>query len=111
MPIIFEPEDLRVIKKNRARVAVLANSAMLGTNALQVERIDLKESAKTSLFEAVDGERFIYVIRGTGQADIGQEKYPLRSESVLWLEREDTFLLEAGSDGLEVLLCHAPASE
>jgi quercetin dioxygenase-like cupin family protein len=111
MPTIFEPKDLRAIKKNSASVAMLANSATLGTNALQVERIELKEAAKTSLYEATDAERFIYVIRGTGQANLGQQQYPLEPESVLWFEKEDTFFLEAGADGLEVLLCQAPAGE
>jgi len=35
---------------------------------------------------------------------------PLNAESVLWLEKKESFHLEAGSDGLEVLLCQAPAS-
>ncbi len=111
MPTIFEPNDMPVIKKNGANIAVLANKDMLRTNALQVERIELEAAAKTSTFEAVEAERFVYVIHGNGQASVGEQKYPLEAESVLWLEKDDTFYLEASADGLEVLLCHAPASK
>lgn len=111
MPIVFEPKDLKIIKKNGASVAVLADYSKLGTNALQVERIELKNTAKTSAYEAKDAERFIYVIRGKGQACVGDQNYPLGSESVLWLDKEDTFHLEASEEGLEVLLCQAPASD
>lgn len=111
MPNILEPKDMRAIKKNGGKVAVLADYATLGTNALQVERIEIQESARTDLFEAVEAERFIYVIRGSGQARIGQDQYRLAPESVLWLEKHDEFLLEGGKGGLEVLLCRAPAGE
>ncbi|HEX9837990.1 MAG TPA: hypothetical protein VGA72_01515 [Anaerolineales bacterium] len=110
MPTIFEPKDVPVTKKNGTRIAELANSAMLGTNALQVERIELEAEAKTSLFEAVDAERFVYVIRGSGQAYVGEQAFHLDAESLLWLGKDDTFYLEASADRLEVLLCHAPAS-
>lgn len=111
MPTIFEPKDVPVTKKNGTRITELANGAMLGTNALQVERIELEAEAKTSLFEAADAERFVYVIRGKGQASVGEQEYQLEAESVIWLEKADTFYLEAGADSLEVLLCRAPAGE
>jgi len=111
MPTIFEPKDLPVIEKNGANIATLANSALLGTNALQVERIVLAAGAESESFEASDAERFVYVIRGRGQAHVGEQAFPLVAESVLWLEKADTFYLEAGANGLEVLLCHAPANE
>jgi len=111
MPTIFGPKDLPVTRKNGGRIAALANHAMLGTNALQVEHIELEAVAKTPVFEAFDVERFVYVIRGQGRASVGEEEFPLAAESVLWLERGDTFYLEAGADGLEILLCHAPATE
>ena len=111
MPTIFEPKDLPVTEKNGANIATLANRAMLGADALQVERVMLDAGAKSSTFESIDPERFIYVIRGNGQAYVGEQSFPLDVESMLWLEQNDTFYLEAGADGLEVLLCRAPASE
>jgi len=110
MPTIFEPKDLPVTEKNSANIATLANRAMLGADALQVERVMLDAGAKSSTFESIDPERFIYVIRGNGQAYVGEQSFPLDVESMLWLEQNDTFYLEAGADGLEVLLCRAPAN-
>jgi quercetin dioxygenase-like cupin family protein len=111
MPTIFEPRDLPVTRKDGAHIATLANHAMLGTNALQVERIEVEAAAQSSFFGAVDAERFVYVIRGSGRASVGEQEYPLEAESVLWLEKSDTFYLEAGANGLEVLLCRAPAGD
>lgn len=111
MPIILEPKDLTVIQKHGASIAVLADESKIGTNALQVERIELKADAKTSLYEAADAERFIYVIRGNGGAYVRDQEYPLEAESVLWLAREEQFYLEAEAGGLDVLLCRAPIGE
>lgn len=111
MPTIFAPGDLPVTEKNGVNITALANRAMLETNALQVERIILDANAKSSTFGAFENERFVYVIRGKGRAEVGAQGFPLAAESVLWLEKGDTFYLEAGADGLEVLLCHAPAGE
>ena len=111
MPTIFEPKDLPVTEEHGANIATLANHSMLGTNALQVERIILKTSAKSSMFKATDAERFVYVIHGKGQAYVGEQAFPLDAESMLWLEKDDIFYLEAGTDGLEVLVCHASGNE
>lgn len=111
MPTIFDPKDLSVIEKNSVNIATLANQAMLGTNALRVEKVLLQPGAESASYPTSDSERFVYVIRGKGQAYVGQQAFPLSTESVLWLEREDAFYIEAGFDGLEVLLCEAPANE
>jgi redox-sensitive bicupin YhaK (pirin superfamily) len=111
MPILFEPEDLPVTRQSGARVTTLANSAMLQADALQVERLSLEAHATSSMYNAVEAERFVYVIGGNGQAHVHTKTFPLERESVLWLEQNDAFSLEAGADGLDVLLCHAPAKE
>ena len=111
MPTIFEPKDLPVTGKNGTHITTLANQAMLGTNALRVERIMLEADATSESFEAENAERFMYVVRGKGQAHVGEQSFPLDPESVLWLEKGDVFHFEACADGLEVLLCRAPASE
>lgn len=111
MPIIFESQDLPVMKKDGAKVVTLANQGMLRANALQVEKLLLQPGMESASYPPSEAERFVYVIRGKGQAYIGQRAFPLSTESVLWLEKEDTFYLEAELDELEVLLCQAPASE
>jgi len=111
MPTIFESKDLPLDEKTGAKIATLANQAMLGTNALQVKRITLNASAESDLYKAENAERFVYVIRGIGQAYVNEQAFPLSSESVLWLDKGDSFYLEADADGLEVLLCLAPVGE
>lgn len=111
MPTIFEPNDLPVAEKDGVNIALLANSARLGTNALQVEHIEMEANAKSFTYAATVAERFVYVVRGNGQAHVSEQAFPLEAESVLWLEKADTFYLESDSNGLEVLLCHAPARE
>lgn len=111
MPTIFESKDLPSTENNGANVVTLANPAMLGTNALQVEKVMLQPGSESASYPPRDGERFVYVIHGKGQAYVNERAFPLSAESVLWLEKEDTFYLEAGSEGLEVLLCQAPATE
>jgi len=111
MPTIFEPKDLPVSDRNGVNIATLANHAMLGTDALHVERVVLNEGAKSLSFEAADAERFVYVVRGNGQAHAGGQLFRLDAESMLWLEKGEPFSLEAGTAGLEVLFCRAPAGK
>jgi len=109
MPTIFESNDLPVRNEDGATYTTLVNAAMLGADALQVERISLEAGKSSEPVSAVDAERFVYVIKGTGQVQVGSEIFPLAPESMLWIESGDTFTLVAGADGLEVLVCRAPA--
>jgi len=109
MPTIFEPNNLPVRNETGATYTTLANRAMLGADALQVERVTLDAGKSSEPANAVEAERFLYVIQGSGQAQIENETFPLSTESMLWLESGDTFTLEAGTEGLEVLVCRAPA--
>jgi hypothetical protein len=111
MPTIFEPKDLPMDEKTGMRIATLADQALLGINALQVKRITLDANSISESFGTENAERFVYVVRGRGQAHVSGQVFPLDAESVLWLEKSDAFHFEANADGLEVLLCHAPAGE
>jgi len=111
MPTIFEPKDLPLDEKTGVKIATLANQAMLGADTLQVKRITLETNSKSESFGAENAERFVYVISGKGQARVGTESFPLETESVLWLEKSDSFFIETESNELELLLCYAPAGE
>ena len=108
MPTIFEPNDLPVSNQVGVTYTTLANTAMLGTDALGVERVVLEASKMSEPASAAGAERFLYVIQGSGQAQVGSESFPLAPESMLWIESGDSFTLEAGADGLEVLVSQAP---
>ena len=109
MPTIFEPNDLPIRNQDGVTYTTLANAAMLGADALQVEHVALEAGKKSEPADAVDAERFLYVIQGTGQAHVGSDAFPLAPESMLWIESGETFTLEAGAEQLEVLICRAPA--
>lgn len=111
MPTIFEPEQLPLTEKDGVQVTILASPAMLGTDALQVEYLLIAPGARSAPYAAEAGERFLYVIRGRGEARVGDDAFPLAAESVLWLEESDSLQLEAGPDELEVLLCRAPSRD
>lgn len=99
------------MEKTGFNITTLANQAMLGTDALQVQRVTLEANAISESFKAENAERFVYVVHGKGYAQVGDQSFPLDAESVLWLDKGDAFVFEAESDGLEVLLCHASAGE
>ena len=111
MPTIFEQKDLPIEEKTGLKIATLANQVMLGTDALQVKHITLSENSKSESYAAENMERFVYVISGKGQAQVGSESFPLEVESVLWLEKTDTFQFETEANKLGLLLCYAPSGE
>ena len=111
MPTIFETKDLPIDEKTGVKIATLANQAMLGTDALQVKHITLSVTSKSESFGAENAERFVYVISGKGQAQVGSEAFPLEAESVLWLEKSDAFHFETEASELELLLCYAPLGD
>jgi len=109
MPTIFEPKELPIDEKTGVKIATLANQAMLGTDALQVKRITMDSNSKSEAFGEENAERFVFVISGKGQAQVGSEAFPLETESVLWLEKNDSFHFETDTDELDLILCYAPA--
>jgi quercetin dioxygenase-like cupin family protein len=87
---------------------ILADPDSIGARAMAARRLQLDPGASTPQGEHRDGERFLYVIGGTGTAIVGDERLPLAPESVLWLESGDRYRVEAGPDGIELLLAEAP---
>ena len=109
MPMIFEPDRLPVRHQKGTTYTTLADAAMLGVDALHVEHVAVEAGKTSDPVGVVHGERFVYVIRGLGRAQVGSESFPLGHESMLWIESGDIFTLEAGEEQLEVLVCRAPA--
>jgi len=111
MPTIFESKDLPLDEKTGVKISTLANQAMLGADTLQVKRITLESNSKSESFGAENMERFVYVISGKGQAQVGHDTFTLETESVLWLEKGDSFQFETRNEMLELLVCYAPVSD
>ncbi len=109
MPTILQPDELPRLRQKGLSLITLGTPATLGTDALRVERIQVDANITTAPFGAVQAERFLYVIRGVGQAQVEGQEFALAPESMLWIEAQDSCTLESGPEGLEVLICRAPA--
>jgi quercetin dioxygenase-like cupin family protein len=48
-------------------------------------------------------DQLLYVIRGSGTAEVDGQSFPLSEESVLWLESGEIYHFIAGDGGLEIL--------
>lgn len=88
--------------------AVLANTATMGAPAMAVHRWTLQSGAAGPSVLCGDREEWLYVIRGSGSAIVGAERLPLKPETVVWLQPNDRYHLEAGPQGLEALRTCAP---
>ncbi len=52
-------------------------------------------------------EAMVYVVAGSGTAQVGEEQYPLERESMLWLSPATEIAFTAGPDGLECMLAQS----
>jgi quercetin dioxygenase-like cupin family protein len=94
---------------------VLADPELVGTGAMSLERVTLEPGSRSPELTGGEGERFVYVIRGSGTIDGSTGAAALAPESIVWLEDGDRVRLAAGPDGMQVLVAGAwerlPASE
>ena len=81
------------------------------TLALHARRLALEPRETAARVEVPAGEAFLYVIGGSGRVQASGESAVLFAESVVWLEPGDTCALEAGDDGLLLLLAQAPVAD
>ena len=76
-----------------------------GAGGMSLERVSVEPGARGPEVVGGDGERFLYVIGGSGLAG----ELPLAAETMVWIEPGDRLALSAGDDGLEVLVAGASA--
>ena len=67
---------------------------------LSVQVVELDAGAQLEL--SGDGETMAYVIDGRGETELGT----LAPESLVWLDPGDALAVEAGADGLRLLVGH-----
>ena len=93
-----------------------AGAAVFGAAVpMRADRHRVEPGSGSPRFPLDGQEAFGYVIAGTGTARVGDETFPLAGESVLWLAACPGLELQAGPDGLDVLVAqsqsgHATAS-
>jgi hypothetical protein len=76
-----------------------------GVGGMSLERVSVEPGARGPEVVGGGGERFLYVIMGSGRAG----ELPLAPETMVWIEPGDRLPLVAGDEGLEVLVAGASA--
>ena len=109
MAIIRNPDEMHTSRYGESCAeTLLAELQPPGVAGMVARRWSLKPLGRGPQIEHGDYEEMLYIISGSGSAQVGAERYPLQPESLLWLEHGDTYSLEAGPEGLEVLQYCAP---
>lgn len=110
MPIIVKPDDMPTKRSGDGwQEIALTGGDVTSDSAMVARRWSLQPNARgPRVSHSHDTEEFLYVIMGSGVALVGSERLPLEHETVLWLEPGDSYQLEAGEDGLEILQGYAP---
>lgn len=84
-------------------MAHVMHSGEVSVPGMTAERVAL-EPGGTARHAAVGGEAMAYVVGGQGVVRIAGEETVLAVESVIWLAGDEEAIVEAGADGLELLL-------
>ncbi len=109
MAIIRNPDEMQINQYgDSCTVTILADRYVLGAAVMVTRRWSLKPFAQSPESTSGDYEEMLYVISGSGSAQVGDTHYTLHPECMLWLEQGDAYNLEAGPEGLEVLQYCAP---
>ncbi len=110
MPVIIEPGGMHERRGEGWEETVLADAASIGAPAMTARRLRLGPGAAARAAVHEEGaEQFLYVVSGAGVAAAGDERWMLERETVVWAEPGDEIDLEAGPEGIEVLIARAPA--
>ena len=89
-----------------------AGAAVFGEPVpMRADRHRLEPGSGSPRFPLNGQEAFGYVIAGTGTARAGDETFPLAGESVLWLAACTGLELQAGPDGLDVLVAQSQSDD
>lgn len=109
MPLIIKSDEMKPPQEGPGwRLQTLADSQAFGVSAMTAKNWVLEPNTVGPHITDVEPEQMLYVIRGSGVAIVGDERLPLEPESMLWIEPDDEYHLEAGPNGLEILQANAP---
>ena len=109
MPIIINQDSTSVIRQGDGwQETLLANHQFIGSPAITARRWSFQAGARGPELEHGDYDEMLYVISGSGTAQVNGQVLELSLESVLWLEAGDRYRIQAGPAGLELLQGIAP---
>jgi quercetin dioxygenase-like cupin family protein len=110
MPVVRTLDQLPAEQGDGWRQLEWAGAAVFGEPVpMRARRCQLETGAAGPGIVLAGQESFAYVIGGTGTAAAGGDSHLLGRESVLWLAGRDALTLQAGPDGLDVLVAESTA--
>ncbi len=107
MPVVKDTADLPVQVTDGVTETLVAGPAVFGAPVpMRMRRVAL-ERGRTAALDAGGAEVMAYVVAGGGAMAVAGERHELAPESMAWIE-PGPFELEAGDEGLVVLVAEAP---
>jgi quercetin dioxygenase-like cupin family protein len=104
MAVIVQAQEVTILRQGEGWQEVgLADAATFGAPAMIARRWLFEPGAIGPELEHGRTDQLLYVIRGSGTAEVDGQSLPLSEESVLWLEPGERYQFAAGEDGLEIL--------
>ncbi|MGH3067086.1 MAG: hypothetical protein ACRDMI_00710 [Streptosporangiaceae bacterium] len=111
MPVVRNRSEMTTRQGAGWTETVCADSAVFGAQVeMQARLFTLAPAAATPPVPIAAQEAMLYVAAGSGTAQVGEERYPLERESMLWLSPAAEVALTAGPDGLECMLARSAGS-
>jgi mannose-6-phosphate isomerase-like protein (cupin superfamily) len=109
MPTIISPQNMVETRSDQGwSVRTVADARHIGAAALVARWWTFDPSVIGPAQTRGAADELLYVIRGTGQAVVDDQRFDLNDESVLWVEAGETYYFIAGETGLEILQGYAP---
>ena len=104
MPTIMQPNETPILSQGDGWQEIgLTLPDTFAEATLVARRWILAPGARGPQLEQGTHEQLLYVIRGSGIAEVDGEALALSDESMLWLEAGECYCFVAGADGLEIL--------
>lgn len=109
MPVIIESDVMKVIQKEDGWIeTTLADSRLINGLGMVARRWSFKPGTRTHEIQHGDHDEMLFVLAGSGIAQVGSQVLSLEPETLVWLEPGDRYFIQASVEGLEILQGIAP---
>lgn len=108
MPKIIQSENMPEQSGTGWSIRTIANAEEIGFPAMVARWWVIEAGAQAPEHQRGTSDELLYVIRGTGKAQVGEQVFELDDECVLWLDEGECVQFVAGEEGLEILQGYAP---
>ena len=109
MPVILNSDEVKIFEQgDGVTITTLVDKQVIGEPAMVARRWLLSPGKTSPEYTHGDSEQLMYVISGSGTAQVNGKAWPLEIETMLWLEPGDVYHFIASQEGLEILQGYAP---